>query len=353
MIFKKSLFAILIILLSCVCANAQLRVGSSPETQEYYSKARQFIAKKDYANAILVFNQLVQMEPRNIFFRRELAQTYSLAGDYTRATKVIMPLLKAEESDDIVFFYAGQILMARNMRGEAMDAVTSGIKKFPTSGVLYELKGKLWNDREKYEKAVESWEKGIQVDPRFHMNYYNLAKSYFVSKRPIWAIIYGESFINLNKRSRQADEMKRLVFDSYKQLMSNIQLERLENEKYRKNARKMLSPFEREIRDIYSSLSYLVAGGVTADNITMLRTRFLLDWMGKYNAEKPYALFEYLTSLTQEGHFDAYNRWLFGQADSKKHYDEWLKAHPEQLNSFESFFYGDSSFRPLRGQYYK
>jgi tetratricopeptide (TPR) repeat protein len=333
-------------------ASAQPVVGNSELSRELFSKAKEYVGKKDFPNAILVYNQLAQLEPRNLIYRRELAYTYYLSGDYTRATQVITPLLKADDADEATFLTATKIFTARKMLNNAFDAVDDGLKKFPNSGMLYADKGTLYTLRKRYDKAEDAWEKGVERDPNYHMNYYNLTKSYFVSKRPIWAIIYGETFVNLEKYSLRTGEVKKILFDSYKQLISNAQLNKYESEAQIRRNNKSKSDFEKIASGIYANASNLVLGGVDIDNVTMMRTRFLLEWVNKVNGEYPYALFSYLNSIAEQGHFPAYNQWLFGQANNEKQYTNWAKTHANELNLFEQFF-RSQTFRTGDKQYYK
>lgn len=345
---------VLVGLLCCILswANAQPVVGNSELARELYGKAKQYVGKRDFPNAILVYNQLAQMEPRNLVYRRELAYTYYLSGDLTRSTQVITPLLKADEADEATFLMATKIFTARKMLNNAFDAVDKGLKKFPNSGILYAEKGTLYSLRKRYDKAEDAWEKGVKRDPNYHMNYYNLTKSYFVSKRPLWAIIYGETFVNLEKYSLRTGEVKKILFDSYKQLIANAQLNQYESEAQLRRINKSKSDFEKIASSIYSNASSLVLGGVDIDNVTMMRTRFLLEWLNKVDSKYPFALFNHLNKIAEEGHFPAYNQWLFGKANSEKLYTDWAKSHPNELNSFEDFF-RNSSFRTVPKQYYK
>lgn len=332
--------------------NAQPVNGNTELARELYTKARGYTAKQDYPNAILVYNQLARMEPRNLIYRREMAYAYYLGGDLSRATQVITPLLKAKEADEATFLTASQIFSARDMDKAAKDAVERGIKKFPKSGILYSDYGRIYSDRKKYKKAEDAWEKGVEFEPNFHMNYYNLAKNYFVSKRPLWAIIYGETFINMERYSMRSEEMKKIVFDSYKQLIANNQLNSLATKTQRKDIKRGKSDFEQKINNVYNNLSDVVLGGVDIDNVVMLRTRFLLRWMQVEDREYPFHLFTFMNDLLAAGHFESYNQWLFGKAANGTNYINWVKGNTQKFDKFETF-YRSYKFRNMPGQYYK
>ena len=53
------------------------------------------------------------------------------------------------------------------------------IKNYPNSAFLYNLLGLILAGREKIEEAIESYENGIKVDPKFAIIYNNLGLLYF------------------------------------------------------------------------------------------------------------------------------------------------------------------------------
>ena len=349
---QKKLVLLSVCIIFSLGINAQPVNGNTEMARELYSKAKKYSAKRDYPNAILVYNQLARLEPRNLIYRRELAYAYYLGGDLSRATQIITPLLKAKEADEATFLTASQIFSARKMGKAANDAVQRGIKKFPKSGILYSNYGTLYSDKKKYKKAEAAWEKGVKYEPNFHMNYYNLAKNYFVSKRPLWAIIYGETFINMERYSMRSEEIKKIVFDSYKQLIGNNQLSSFASQKEQKNLKRGQSDFEKKINRIYNSLSKVVMGGVDIDNVVMLRTRFLLRWMQVEEREYPFQLFNFMNDLLALGHFEAYNQWMFGKAEGNTNYINWVKSNATQYQNFEKFYRG-YKYQNMPNQYYK
>lgn len=329
---------------------AQVINGNTELSRELYGKAKQYIAKRDYSNAILVYNQLAKIEPKNLVYRREMAHTYFLMRDFKRAIQVIEPLVRSKKADEETFLTAGQIYNERGFANQAFNAVERGIKKFPNSGILYSDYGSFYVQRKKHIKAERAWEKGVKKDPDFYMNYYHLAKSYHKSKKPLWATIYAEIFINKERYSSRTEEMKQILFSSYKQLIANNQLNALM--KGKKKSTRGQSEFEKEVNAVYSRLSSLVMGGVDIDNVVMLRTRFLLEWVQLQDEKFPFALFQFQNDLLAAGNFEAYNQWLFGKASDKETYINWVKENKSDYDSFEKE-YQNIRFNVGLNQYYK
>jgi hypothetical protein len=74
--------------------------------------------------------------------------------------------------------------------------------------------------------------------------------------------------------------------------------------------------------------------GITPETLTAIRTRFILEWYDKFAEKFPFRLFDHQRQLLQEGHFEAYNQWLFGAATSNEGYQQWQKEHEEEMGSY-------------------
>jgi hypothetical protein len=102
---------------------------------------------------------------------------------------------------------------------------------------------------------------------------------------------------------------------------------------------------------IFKQLTPIVSDGISVENLTMARTRFLMEWMktGKQVNNKTGqaqkielhlftpGLFSYQDVLIREGLFDTYNEWLFGKAESPAAFEAWNKFHPEATSKFEKW----------------
>jgi len=98
--------------------------------------------------------------------------------------------------------------------------------------------------------------------------------------------------------------------------------------------------------------SAVAASGINTETLTMIRTRFILDW---FNEDKPafkYRLFSYQQQLLREGLFDAYNQWLFGGVQNLTAYQNWVNTNSIAYNDFLNFQKG-RIFKVQAGEYYK
>jgi hypothetical protein len=218
------------------------------------------------------------------------------------------------------------------------------LKKFPKSGPLYSEYGELLWARKDYA-AIDQWEKGIETDPAYSGNYYNAALFYFYTKDKVWSLIYGEIFVNMESLSERGAAMKELLLKGYKEKLF-AEPDLLKGEENNKSA------FAKAFLSVMNKQSAQLTKGITTESLTMIRTRFILDWYENYAVRFPFRLFDYQQQLLREGMFEAYNQWLFGTIENLPAYETWTKTHAEEYNGFSAFL-KSRVFRVPPGQYYQ
>ena len=344
----KQLISIIIFISLSNQLLGQASVGQSLESRDLYTTARMYLQKQDYANSIMVYHQAIQLEPENLIYRRELAHVYYISGDMSNAEKIIHPLLKSSDADEETYQVACRIYSKMNRFEDAKEAINKGINKFPAAGMLYAEKGDLYTQQKKYKDAAAAWEKGIEKAPAFHLNYYNLTKVYFFTKRYLWAILHGEAFVNMESFSSRTEEIKKLIFEGYKHLFSDLNQMALQG---KLNQYEQPKNFEQSCMNIFDNLRNVVTGGITENNLTMLRTRFLLEWNKKYASKYPFALIEHQQKFLLNGFYDCYNQWLFGRLDNEKFMTTWTQKNAALMNRFDTYF-RSNKLVPKENQYY-
>lgn len=317
--FKIFLFSICLAF-ATFCATAQ-------DAAQLHETARAFMRQGDYANAVLVLNRATLMDPKNIEIAKDLGLNYYFSKDYSRALAICKPLLERDEADDQLFQIVGDIYLAMDQPKECEKLYKKGLKKFPSSGPLYnELGELLWSQKD--FSAIKQWEKGIETDPGFSRNYFNAARYYYFSTDKIWSLLYGEIFLNIEPMGGDAQEMKNILLESYKKLFRDADLEKNNLDK---------NSFVLAFLHIMNKQSVVAAAGLNAESLTMIRTRFILDWYNEYGNKFPYRLFDQQRQLLQEGMFDAYNQWIFSAAQDLPGYQNWTNTHPTEYNDLLLF----------------
>ncbi|MEP6710812.1 MAG: tetratricopeptide repeat protein [Ferruginibacter sp.] len=324
------------------CLSIHICKAQTPNAAELHETAKTFMRQGDYANAILVLNRSAQLDPQNIGIAKDLAMSYYFQKDNAKALEIIKPLLDREDADDQCFQIAGNIYNQLDLPKDCEKMYKKGIKKFPDSGPLYNELGELLL-AQKDPDAIKQWEKGIETDPSYSKNYYNAAKFYFFSADKIWSILYGEIFINMEPLSNKAPEIKQLLLDGYKKLFTEADLEQSNKDK---------NLFVKAYLQAINKQTPVASSGINTESLSMIRTRFILEWYNNSANKYPFKLFEYQQQLLREGIFDAYNQWLFGPVENLSAYQNWVSIHNTENKEFIDFQRG-RIFKIPKGQHYQ
>jgi hypothetical protein len=139
--------------------------------------------------------------------------------------------------------------------------------------------------------------------------------------------------------------MKELLFKAYKEkLFADADL--MKGEEKNKNT------FAKTFLECMSRQTSALNKGINTESLTMLRTRFILDWFENYASKFPHRLFDFHQQLLRDGMFEAYNQWLFGTVENLAVYDNWTKTNAGQYNEF-SKLQEARIFKMPAGQYYQ
>jgi tetratricopeptide (TPR) repeat protein len=314
------------------------------EAKKLHETAKTFMRSGDFDNAIVVLQRALQYDKNNLEFQKDLVMSYYLKRDFQKALDGVKELVDREDADEVTFQIAGNVYKALEEVKDCDKLYKKALKKFPKSGPLYSEFGELlWSSKD--FSAIEKWEQGIKMDPGFSGNYYNAAMFYFYAKDKVWSLIYGEIFVNMESLSERGAAMKQLLLQGYKEkLFADADI--------MKDADDIKSGFAKTFLKSMANQSSLTNKGITTETLTMIRTRFILDWFANYAVKYPFRLFDYQRQLLSEGMFNAYNQWLFGPIENLAAYENWTKTNAEEYNSF-STFQKSRVFKMPQNQYYQ
>ena len=319
-------------------------VSAFAQTQNPQETARTFMRSGDFDNAILILNKALQSDKDNLELQKDLAQAFYYKREFNKALEVVKTMTERDDADVITYQIGGNVYKALEEVKEGEKMYKRALKKFPKSGPLHSEYGELLWAKKDYE-AIKLWEKGIQEDPSFAGNYYNAAVFYFYTKDKIWSLVYGEIFVNMESLTERATAMKDLLLNAYKEKL-------FADGDMTKDIEKNKNGFAKAYLETMNKQSTLVTRGITTETLTMIRTRFILDWFQNHASKFPFRLFDYHQQLIREGMFEAYNQWLFGTVENLPAYDNWTKTHAEAYTKFTNFQRG-RIFKMPAGQYYQ
>lgn len=325
-------FYLVFLLLFSFAMNAQS--GAEMKADSLALIGMNLMDEGEIAAAIDYLEQAKVIFPGKATYDYEIGLAHYKGGDYGAALPVFRSLLKGTDSQPLYYQMLGNTYDVLGKRKKAKKVYEEGIEKFPNSGPLYLESGVVAMSEEDYNLARYYWEKGIQVDPTHPSNYYWATKFFASTSEKVWALLYGEIFLNLEFGTERVDEISGLLFELYNEVYVvesdtsgsfdltksgfTISVDRLNLETLQANNFALL-PFEGEFATKYAVTAIVYSGGpLDLEGVHQARTVFLQAWMDeeKNSQEKyPFVLFPYQAELIETDNFQLYNYFLFRAGD--------------------------------------
>ena len=324
-----------------------ISIANAQSTDALYKTARTYMMQGEPDSAITYYNALLKQDPDNIDALNDYCYLLILEKQFPKAIELGKQLIAKPKANEQSYQTLGMAYKGNASYADADALFKLALKKFPESGVIHNEYGELFAMQNKLSDAIIQWETGIKVDPNYSNNYYNATMYY--SKVQIdlfWAIQYGEIFVNLESYTAHTALIKVKLYDAYKKLFTGDALEKLASNPSN-------NEFQKAWYENMALASSVTKGGIDADALGGLRTRFILNWFNaKQNEKTPFHLFEHQQYLLKNGLFDAYNQWIFGQVASQQYYQMWTNTHGRELNQYQSF-QQSKLYKQPSGEYYK
>jgi len=303
----------------------------TPEVEQMYHHAQQYMARGDINDAVITYKQALILAPDKIVLYKELGNALYLSRQFESAEETLAPVCAKPVADATCFQLLAASQAAQKNEKKATSTLQKGLERFPASGLLYHELGNVFSQENKPESALNAWLDGIAKDSEYAPNYYRAALSYLNTGKVLWGLLYGEMYLDMPHDTASDDSIKIKLFAGYKKMFDGFaadQTPQYGNAKREKPAK----DFEEAVLRVYSGLTPVVSDGISTENLTMVRTRFLMDWFSSYSAKYPFSLFSYQDTLVKYGRFDIWNEWIFGKAESIPEYDAWNTFHDGAIN---------------------
>lgn len=330
---KKSAFLLLGFMLCLTLQKSMGQDWSSPEVEQMFQQGMNALSRGNATEAVAILQKVMPLEPASILVRRSLAQAYLLSGNHKNTLVALEPLFQQKTADAESYRIAAQAYAGMNDDKKAQKTLSEGLSLHPGSGLLYYESGLLFKKQKNYEQALKNWLDGIARDPEFRLNYHEAAIAYVQTDHPVWAILYAEIFVNKEPNTPRGSEMRILLLDAYQKLFftpsKNVGGDPL---LVREPAN-----FEEAVKKTYLGLFFVVSDGISTENLIMLRSRFIINWMNTYADRYPYSLFAYHDDMMRNGYFDSYNQWLVGKAENPQHFSSWTGSFPDEMANLDRY----------------
>lgn len=317
--------------------SAQGQQSLTPEVQKMQQNAQRYLQQRDFANSIMLLNQAIRQAPDNVSLRRDLAYTYYVSGKAEKAKEIIEPVVHSEFADEQTFQVAAAIENVLGKYGRAKRVLKKGISKYPHSGLLYNSLGNLYSTSKSDKSALKAWKEGIAADPGFGQNYYGAARMFHANGNYVWALIYGEIYLNLDNDPGRGNQIKKMMIEAYQALLTNGNDTKLPAFRSDEKNNHAGMTFEQCFQKVLLNNASVVRSGLNTETLIMLRTRFLMEWEWRYARRFPFTLFSWQNKMIHSGYFDAYNQWLFGAINNSQAFQLWVKKYTKNYGNFETW----------------
>lgn len=336
---KQLLIVVCLFALSITVANAQTPQEQAKSLLKTAIKLED--EEEKYDEALILIKEAQKLDPENYTYPFELAYTYAKKKEYQKAVDCLEPLLKHKDATDQTYQALGDDYDYLGQREKALQTYNRGLQLYPNSGRIYAELGNTYFADDKV-KALGYYEKGIKVAPQFATNYYKAAK-YFINNTTeiMWGMIYGEIFMNLERNTARTSEMSKLLYDTYKSHIT-YGADGLPATQFAKIlSKETMKDGQAPLQMTYETTLLMASigrGEININTLNAIRTKFLERYQDIDKKEQyKNLLFDYQTRIKNEGFLEAYNYWILMKGDEKA-YDTWQAANKEKWDAFVKWF---------------
>jgi tetratricopeptide (TPR) repeat protein len=334
------------VLLTVFVEKTAAQAANNPDAMAKVKQAIQLEDNGKIDEAITLIEEAAKMDPGKFTYPYELAYAYSLKKDYKKAIDILEGVLKYDDVNDQAYQLIGNCYDEWGKSKKALDAYAQGLKKFPNSGRLYLETGIVQMGQKEYNKALATFEAGIQAAPTHSSNYYWAAKLFLGSDEKVWGMIYGEIFMNLERNTKRTAEISKLLFDTYKSQItftsdtsmaisfsknSTITLSNLSD------LTKLRLPFGVGVYEPTMLMGVTTEKSITLASLNNIRKSFLDTYTKKFMKDYPVVLFGYQNEIELSGNFEAYNYWLLMYGDNDA-FTKWQADNKDKWDAFTKWY---------------
>lgn len=305
-----------------------------------------------YESAITRLEQSIKLDPENFRYPLDLAYIHYANNNYPEALSLGNKVLSMKNISDQCFQFVGNIHEKNGNPEKARKVYQQGMMQFPQSGLLHHELGHVMDQKfQDPGKAIELWENGIKLDPAYAQNYYRAAKYYARSPEKVWALIYGEAFMNLERKTPKTLETSKLVYNIMKE---GVKLSPLGQDRFKLSPLAMLYNDSSEIDTPnlpFQSLFDLCMHEAVSQYmdktkkpeidlalIADVRLQFIRIWYESgFEKHYPNPLFQWEKSLENQEYLEPYVHWILVNGDPEA-FGKWFKKNKNGYQDFLAWF---------------
>jgi tetratricopeptide (TPR) repeat protein len=309
------------------------------------NQAHALMDEAKFSSGLTLMKEAASYQPANYGYGFEVGFINFQLKNYAEAAKQLEKWVNHPKNNAELFQLLGNTYYILNDKVKAMNTFDVGLSKFPKSGLLFAEKGKLVQETD-MGKALFYYEKGIEVDPNFDMNYFHAALLYFKQTESIKGILHGEIFMLLNRDSNFTAAMSELLYNAYKgSVIPNVEgkCEYHFCNPTRPDHLVDIDHIEHfpSFCILYSSLlntSSPIVNVMNAANMVDMRIKALEAYYSHhFNEHYQEWVFDFQSIIKQAGHAEAYHHWVLMNG-SELEFLQWKENNEEKWIAFTEWF---------------
>ena len=276
----------LLALLSLFCIGTAL--AQTPR-DERIARAVERMDDGDYDEAARLLESVLAADPKNFLANYETGYLLYMQERYEEAVEVLRRIKRKDYPP--LYQLLGNAYDMAGDRKRAVKTYEKGLRENPDAGRLYLELGNIAYAERQYDRALACYRRGATVDPAHPSNYRSLALLYAISTEPVWTLVWGELFMNLERGSGRTSAMSETLAQTYR---DNIRIEgdtavRMtfsRNGRVAREGLRLRIPFGTAVFEV-AARAALTADGIpdslTLDVLSDMRERFVDRYFEKYD----------------------------------------------------------------------
>ncbi|MGE0642968.1 MAG: tetratricopeptide repeat protein [Nitrospira sp.] len=199
-LFQLRTLSVIIILTSAGCdwGSAEKKIAKHRE------RAEQYMEKEQYPEAIIEYQNVVQLAPNNSEIHYQLALAHlkhgsvpSLQGAFAELTKTV----ELDKTNYDAHLKLGELYLLGNEPAKARERAEIILASTPQNTDSLILRGRSLINETRYQEGIAELKKAIEADPNTMATYISLARAYFATKNLSAAEATLNQALTINPRS--------------------------------------------------------------------------------------------------------------------------------------------------------
>lgn len=325
-------------------------LGQGSYVDFYRNKAKEKMDQGNYAEAINDLYKVQEKLPNDPKTLYDIANCYYRMKNYNIAIEKGKAIINRFPNYIDAYRIVGNSYDISGNYEEGVNTLIEGIEKNPYEGELYLDLGIIEMLRHNYAVALKYWEQGIKAEPYLADNYYWATTIYAKSNQKIWALLYGEHFLNIEKNSDRTVEISKTLLNTYLNYIKEINGENTPVEINLLINEFQVNEFEQNFRHVFKimqgngllnldAISKSIKGKPTyLRGLGEIRSSMVQLWVQTYQNHTKVPLFDWLAKMQQAGYLESYSHWLMMSAEPD-YFIQWQTKSSVSYSNFLSWYY--------------